>query len=66
MWATGDYPRMVKTFLLPLGPRLVEACGSAPTRIASSTSHPEPGTLPMPNTRLGADVVASDLTPRAA
>ena len=27
MWASGDYPSMVETFLLPLGPRLVEACG---------------------------------------
>ena len=27
MWASGDYPAMVETFLLPLGPRLVEACG---------------------------------------
>jgi hypothetical protein len=27
MWASGDYPRMVETFLLPIGPRLVEACG---------------------------------------
>ena len=27
MWASGDYPKMVETFLLPLGPRLVEACG---------------------------------------
>ena len=26
MWASGDYPSMVETFLLPLGPRLVEAC----------------------------------------
>ena len=26
MWASGDYPDMVETFLLPLGPRLVEAC----------------------------------------
>ena len=25
MWASGDYPSMVETFLLPLGPRLVEA-----------------------------------------
>ena len=22
MWATGDYPVMVETFLLPLGPRI--------------------------------------------
>ena len=29
MWASGDYPSMVTTFLLPLGPRLVEACGAA-------------------------------------
>ena len=27
MWASGDYPRMVERFLLPLGPRLVDACG---------------------------------------
>ena len=27
MWAMGDYPAMVETFLLPLGPRLVEAAG---------------------------------------
>src|SRR3954462_3199412 len=29
MWASGDYPSMVETFLLPLGPRLVEACAIA-------------------------------------
>ena len=23
MWASGDYPLMVETFLLPIGPRLV-------------------------------------------
>ena len=27
MWASGDYPSMVETFLLPLGPRLVDAGG---------------------------------------
>jgi hypothetical protein len=30
MWASGDYPSMVETFLLPLGPRLVDACGVTP------------------------------------
>src|SRR3954452_19745499 len=30
MWASGDYPGMVETFLLPLGPRLVDACGIEP------------------------------------
>ena len=27
IWASGDYPTMVETFLLPLGPRLVAAAG---------------------------------------
>jgi len=27
MWAAGDYPKMVETFVTPLGPRLVDACG---------------------------------------
>ena len=30
MWASGDYPSMVETFLLPIGPRLVDACGIGP------------------------------------
>ena len=30
MWGSGDYPVMVDTFLLPLGPQLVEACGIGP------------------------------------
>ena len=30
MWASGDYPSMVETFLLPLGPKLVEPCGIGP------------------------------------
>src|SRR5688572_4055292 len=30
MWASGDYPSMVETFLLPLGPRLVGACALGP------------------------------------
>src|SRR4051794_41857895 len=30
MWASGDYPAMVETWLLPLGPRLVEACDIGP------------------------------------
>ena len=34
MWASGDYPQMVDTFLLPIGPRLVDACPIAPgTRV---------------------------------
>ena len=30
MWASGDYPQMVETFLTPLGPRLVDACRIGP------------------------------------
>jgi SAM-dependent methyltransferase len=62
MWASGDYPSMVETFLLPLGPRLVEACGIGPGQrvldIAAGT-----GNASIPAAQAGADVVASDLTP---
>jgi ubiquinone/menaquinone biosynthesis C-methylase UbiE len=62
MWASGDYPEMVETFLLPLGPRLVEACGIGPGQrvldVASGT-----GNAAIPAAKTGADVVASDLTP---
>jgi SAM-dependent methyltransferase len=62
MWASGDYPSMVETFLLPLGPRLVEACGIEPGMrvldVASGT-----GNAAIPAAQRGADVTASDLTP---
>jgi len=62
MWASGDYPAMVETFLLPLGPRLVEAAGIGEGQrvldIASGT-----GNAAIPAAETGADVVASDLTP---
>jgi SAM-dependent methyltransferase len=62
MWASGDYPSMVETFLLPLGPRLVEACGIGPGMrvldVAAGT-----GNASIPAAQLGADVTASDLTP---
>ena len=44
MWASGDYPSMVETFLLPLGPRLVEACRIGRGHDACSTSPPAPAT----------------------
>jgi SAM-dependent methyltransferase len=63
MWATGDYPVMVETFLLPLGPRLVEACGIGPgvrvLDVAAGT-----GNASLRAAAAGADVVASDLTPQ--
>ena len=62
MWASGDYASMVETFLLPLGPRLVEACGIGPGMrvldVAAGT-----GNASIPAARAGADVTASDLTP---
>ena len=62
MWASGDYPSMVETFLLPLGPRLVEACGIGPGMtvldVAAGT-----GNAAIPAAERGAEVTASDLTP---
>jgi SAM-dependent methyltransferase len=62
MWASGDYPSMVETFLLPLGPRLIEAAGIGPGQrvldIAAGT-----GNASLVAAATGADVVASDLTP---
>ena len=62
MWASGNYPDMVETFLTPLGPRLVEACEIGPGErvldVAAGT-----GNAAIPAAATGASVVASDLTP---
>jgi SAM-dependent methyltransferase len=62
MWASGDYATMVETFLLPLGPTLVEASGIGPgdrvLDVAAGT-----GNASLPAAEHGAHVVASDLTP---
>lgn len=62
MWASGDYSSMVETFLLPLGPRLVEACrigpGMSVLDVAAGT-----GNASIPAAQAGAYVTASDLTP---
>ena len=62
MWASGDYPSMVETFLLPLGPRLVDACGIGSGMrvldVAAGT-----GNASIPAAQRGAQVTASDLTP---
>ena len=62
MWASGDYPSMVETFLLPLGPRLVAACGIGEGMkvldVAAGT-----GNSSIPAAQTGADVTASDLVP---
>lgn len=62
MWSSGDYPTMVETFLLPLGPRLVEACGiTAGMRVLDVAAGT--GNASSPAAQRGARVVASDLTP---
>ena len=62
MWASGDYASMVETFLLPLGPRLVDACKIGPGQrvldVAAGT-----GNASLHAAKRGAEVVASDLTP---
>ena len=62
MWASGDYPAMVETFVTPLGPRLVEACGIREGMrvldVGAGT-----GNASIPAAQRGASVVASDLTP---
>jgi len=62
MWASGDYPSMVETFLTPLGPRLVEACEIGPGQrvldVAAGT-----GNAAIVAAQAGAEVTASDLTP---
>jgi SAM-dependent methyltransferase len=62
MWASGDYPGMVETFLLPLGPRLVEACGIGPGNVVLDVAAGT-GNASIPAAKAGAQVTASDLTP---
>jgi SAM-dependent methyltransferase len=62
MWASGDYPGMVETFLLPLGPRLAGACSIGPgTRVLDVAAGT--GNASIPAALLGGHVTASDLTP---
>ena len=62
MWAAGDYPAMVETFLSPLGPRLVEACGiDSGMRVLDVAAGT--GNAAIPAAKAGAEVTASDLTP---
>ena len=61
LWALGDYHAVATDLIASLGPRLVEATGIAAGQhvldVAAGT-----GNAAVPAARLGADVVASDLT----
>jgi SAM-dependent methyltransferase len=63
MWATGDYPRLARELVAPLGPVLVEACrvgsGDRVLDVAAGT-----GNAAIPAAATGATVIASDLTPK--
>src|SRR3954469_166569 len=62
MWASGDYPSMVETWLLPLGPRLVAVCGIGPAALVLDVAAGT-GNASLPAAERGAHVIASDLTP---
>src|SRR5690349_3200949 len=62
MWASGDYPSMVETFLTPLGPRLAGASRIGPgTRVLDVAAGT--GNASVAAAQAGAHVTASDLTP---
>jgi SAM-dependent methyltransferase len=62
MWASGDYPRMVETWLLPIGERLAGAVDVAPgVRVLDVGAGT--GNASLPVAERGARVTASDLTP---
>lgn len=62
MWATGDYPRVARELVAPLGPTLVAALDVRPGErvldVAAGT-----GNAALSAAGLGARVTASDLTP---
>jgi SAM-dependent methyltransferase len=62
IWASGSYETIVNEFVSPLGPILVQAAGVKPSDrvldVAAGT-----GSASIPAAEIGAQVVASDLTP---
>jgi SAM-dependent methyltransferase len=62
MWAWGDYPKLTVDVISDLGPRLVEFTGIASGQRVLDVAAGS-GNASIPAAALGAEVVASDLTP---
>jgi ubiquinone/menaquinone biosynthesis C-methylase UbiE len=62
MWASGDYPAVVRDVVAPLGPVLVEAAGVRSGETVLDVAAGD-GNAAVPAALRGARVVASDLTP---
>ena len=62
MWASGDYPAVVTDVVAPLGPVLVDAAGIKPGDVVLDVAAGS-GNAAIPAARIGARVIASDLTP---
>ena len=62
MWALGDYHRFATETVWQLGPVLVEACGISPGQRALDVAAGS-GNVAIRAAEIGAQVVASDLTP---
>lgn len=62
MWATGDYPRLARDLVAPLGPALVAALGVSAGEGVHDVACGS-GNAALAAARVGAEVTASDLTP---
>ncbi|WP_457962462.1 class I SAM-dependent methyltransferase [Arthrobacter sp. D1-29] len=62
MWAQGDYPALASELIPDLGAILVEACGVKPRQRVLDVAAGA-GNAAIPAAMMGAEVVASDLTP---
>jgi ubiquinone/menaquinone biosynthesis C-methylase UbiE len=63
MWAQGDYPALASELIPDLGAILVEACGIKPRQRVLDVAAGA-GNAAIPAAMMGAEVVASDLTPQ--